>query len=131
VKDPETIASAIRIGNPASWALATAAREDSDGYFGMFSDAEILRAHRILSAEVGVFAEPASAIGVAGLLDRAAAGEIPKGSTVVITVTGHGLKDPQWAVRLPDGSEAAPTIVPVDTDEIAGVLGLTDRRVGG
>jgi threonine synthase len=124
VKDPETIASAIRIGNPASWQLAIAAHEDSDGYFGMFSDAEILRAHRILSAEVGVFAEPASAIGVAGLLERAEAGAIPKGSTVVITVTGHGLKDPQWAVRMPDGSEVAPTVVPVDTDEVAGVLGL-------
>ena len=97
----------------------------------MFPDAEILRAHRILSAEVGIFAEPASAIGVAGLLERSAAGEIPKGSTVVITVTGHGLKDPQWAVRLPDGSEAAARIVPVDTDEIAGVLGLADQRADG
>jgi threonine synthase len=124
VKDPETIASAIRIGNPASWKLALAAHEDSDGYFGMFSDERILEAHRILSAEVGVFAEPASAIGVAGLLERSEAGEIPKGSTVVITVTGHGLKDPQWAVRKPDGSEVAPTVVPVDTDEVAGVLGL-------
>ena len=131
VKDPETIASAIRIGNPASWKLALAAREDSDGYFGMFTDAEILRAHRILSAEVGIFAEPASAIGVAGLLERSRVGEIPRGSTVVITVTGHGLKDPQWAVRLPDGSETVPTVVPADTDEVAGVLGLADLKVDG
>jgi threonine synthase len=124
VTDPETIASAIRIGNPASWKLALAAHEDSDGYFGMFSDERILQAHRILSAEVGIFVEPASAIGVAGLLERAEAGAIPKGSTVVITVTGHGLKDPQWALRNADGSEVTPTVVPTDTDEVAGVLGL-------
>ncbi|MEP6478973.1 MAG: threonine synthase [Rhodoglobus sp.] len=124
VKDPDTIASAIRIGNPASWELATAARETSDGYFGAISDEKILEAHRILSAEVGIFVEPASAISVAGLLERADAGIIPKGSTVVLTVTGHGLKDPQWALRTPDGSDVKPTVVPVDTAEIASVLGL-------
>jgi threonine synthase len=124
VKNPDTIASAIRIGNPASWELATAARETSDGYFGAISDEKILEAHRILSAEVGIFVEPASAISVAGLLERSAAGEIPKDATVVLTVTGHGLKDPQWALRTADGSDVAPTIVPVDADEIAGVLGL-------
>ncbi|CAB4893005.1 MAG: threonine synthase [Actinobacteria bacterium] len=124
VKQPETIASAIRIGNPASWELALAAREQTDGYFGAIDDDTILAAYRILSAEVGIFVEPASAISVAGLLERADAGEIPKGATVVLTVTGHGLKDPQWALRLPDGSEVAPTSVPVDVDAIAGVLGL-------
>jgi threonine synthase len=124
VKSPETIASAIRIGNPASWELATAARETSDGYFGAISDAKILEAHRILSAEVGIFVEPASAISVAGLLERSDAGIIPKGATVVLTVTGHGLKDPQWALRTPDGSDITPTIVPADTAEIADVLGL-------
>jgi threonine synthase len=124
VKNPDTIASAIRIGNPASWELATAARETSDGYFGAISDEKILEAHRILSAEVGIFVEPASAISVAGLLERSAAGEIPKGATVVLTVTGHGLKDPQWALRTADGSDVTPTVVPVDVDEIAGVLGL-------
>ena len=126
VKEPETIASAIRIGNPASWSLALAARDDSDGYFGMFSDEKILEAHRILSAETGIFVEPASAIGVAGLLERAEAGMIPKGSTVVITVTGHGLKDPSWALRGPDGSDVTPTIVPVDTDEVAQALGMSE-----
>ncbi|MHB1171319.1 MAG: threonine synthase [Lacisediminihabitans sp.] len=125
VKNPDTIASAIRIGNPASWELALAARETSDGYFGAISDELILQAHRILSAEVGVFVEPASAISVAGLLERSAAGEIPRGATVVLTVTGHGLKDPQWALRTPDGSDVEPKIVPVDADEIAGVLGLS------
>jgi len=125
VKNPETIASAIRIGNPASWDLAIAAREATNGYFGSITDDMILEAHRILSAEVGIFVEPASAISVAGLLERAAAGQIPKDSVVVLTVTGHGLKDPQWALRAADGSDITPTIVPVDTAEVAGVLGLS------
>jgi threonine synthase len=123
VKNPETIASAIRIGNPASWDLALAAREATNGYFGAITDELILEAH--LSKEVGIFVEPASAISVAGLLERSNAGEIPKGSLVVLTVTGHGLKDPQWALRTADGSDITPTIVPVDTAEIAGVLGLS------
>ncbi len=124
VKDPDTIASAIRIGNPASWKLALEAQLLTDGYFGAISDAKILEAHRILSAEVGIFVEPASAISVAGLLERAEAGHIPKGATVVLTVTGHGLKDPQWALRTADGSDLAPTSVGVDIAEIAGVLDL-------
>jgi threonine synthase len=124
VKSPETIATAIRIGNPASWDLAIAARDDSSGYFGAISDADILAAQRILSAEVGIFVEPASAASVAGLLERAEAGVIPRGAICVLTVTGHGLKDPQWALKLPDGTEAMPQVVPVDVDEIAGVLGL-------
>ncbi|GGF01820.1 threonine synthase [Mycetocola zhadangensis] len=124
VKHPETVASAIRIGNPASWELALAAREATDGYFGAIEDAKILEAQRILSQEVGIFVEPASAISVAGLLERAEAGQVPADSTVVLTVTGHGLKDPQWALRNADGGEIAPTIVPVDVTEVAGVLGL-------
>ena len=124
VKKPETIASAIRIGNPASWELALAARDNSNGYFGAISDEGILAAHRLLSQEVGIFVEPASAISVAGLLERAEAGAIPAGSTVVLTVTGHGLKDPQWALRREDGSEVSPTVVRVDTAEVASVLGL-------
>jgi len=124
VRDPETIATAIRIGNPASWELALAAREDSDGWFGAIADEDILAAHRILSREVGIFVEPASAISVAGLLERAEAGAIPKGSRVTCTVTGHGLKDPGWALREPDGSEAKPTVAPVDTAAVAGLLGL-------
>jgi threonine synthase len=128
VKNPDTIASAIRIGNPASWELALTARAETDGYFGAIEDAAILDAHRILSREVGVFVEPASAISVAGLLERSAAGEIPKGSTVVLTVTGHGLKDPQWALKAADGSDVTPTSVAVDVAEIAGVLGLSAVR---
>ncbi|MDQ1597596.1 MAG: threonine synthase [Microbacteriaceae bacterium] len=129
VKHPETIASAIRIGNPASWELALAAREASNGYFGAISDEHILDAYRILAAEVGIFVEPASAISVAGLLERSAAGEIPRGSTVVLTVTGHGLKDPQWALRTADGADVTPTVVANDTDEVAGVLGLAKVSV--
>jgi threonine synthase len=125
VKHPETIASAIRIGNPASWELALAARDDSDGYFGAIEDAMILEAHRILSAEVGIFVEPASAISVAGLLERSEAGDVPAGATIVLTVTGHGLKDPQWALRAADGSDVTPTSVPVDAGSIASILGLT------
>jgi threonine synthase len=127
VKDPDTIASAIRIGNPASWHLALEARELTDGYFGAISDAKILEAHRILSAEVGVFVEPASAISVAGLLDRAEAGLIPAGATCVLTVTGHGLKDPQWALKGPDGAEVQPTVVDAETSAVADVLGLAVR----
>jgi threonine synthase len=129
VKNPETIASAIRIGNPASWELALDAREVSDGYFGAISDELILQAHRILSAEVGIFVEPASAISVAGLLERSAAGVIPRGATVVLTVTGHGLKDPQWALRKADGTDVTPTVVANDTAEIADVLGLSKVAV--
>ena len=124
VKHPETVASAIRIGNPASWELALAAREATDGYFGAIEDAQILEAQRILSQEVGIFVEPASAISVAGLLERAEAGQVPADATVVLTVTGHGLKDPQWALRNADGGDITPTIVPVDVTEVASVLGL-------
>jgi len=124
VRHPETIASAIRIGNPASWRFALEAREETDGYFGAIDDAGILAAQRILSAEVGVFVEPASAISVAGLLERADAGAVPRGARVVLTVTGHGLKDPQWALKNADGAEVSPTTVPVDTAAVADVLGL-------
>lgn len=124
IRHPETIASAIRIGNPASWQLALAAHADSDGHFGAIDDPGILAAHRILSAEVGIFVEPASAISVAGLLERADAGAIPAGAVCVLTVTGHGLKDPQWALKGPGGAEVQPIIVPVDPASIARTLGL-------
>ena len=124
VQDPDTIASAIRIGNPASWELALQARDETDGYFGAIDDDKILEAQRILSAEVGIFVEPASAISVAGLLERSAAGGCPPGARVVLTVTGHGLKDPQWALRTADGSDVQPTVVPIDTAQVAQVLGL-------
>lgn len=128
VKDPETVASAIRIGNPASWQLALEARDATDGWFGAIEDERILAAQRMLSSEVGVFVEPASAISVAGLLDRAAAGAIPAGCRVVLTVTGHGLKDPQWALRRADGSEVAPIVVDATVSDVAQVLDLAPSR---
>ncbi|WP_430593437.1 threonine synthase [Humidisolicoccus flavus] len=125
VKEPDTIATAIRIGNPASWQQALEVRDDSRGHFGAINDTTILEAQALLAREVGIFVEPASAISVAGLLERHAAGEIPKGATVVCTVTGHGLKDPQWGLKRPDGSDVVPVTVSVDVAEVASSLGLS------
>ncbi|MDJ1113028.1 threonine synthase [Microbacterium dauci] len=125
VRNPETIASAIRIGNPASWDLALEAKAATDGWFGAIDDERILAAQKLLSSTVGVFVEPASAISVAGLLDRAEAGVIPAGAKVVLTVTGHGLKDPQWALRAADGSQVEPLVVDATTSEVASALDLT------
>ncbi|GLY65236.1 threonine synthase [Amycolatopsis taiwanensis] len=99
VPDPETIATAIRIGSPASWATAVKARDESGGLFEAVTDAQILDAYRLLARTEGVFVEPASATSVAGLLVTAADGRLPKSSTVVCTVTGHGLKDPATALE--------------------------------
>ncbi len=124
VDQPDTIATAIRIGNPASWQQALRARDDSGGRIEAVTDAEILAAHRLLSSREGVFVEPASAAGVAGLLQVHAAGGLRSGQTVVCTVTGHGLKDPQWALRTADGDEVVPVRVPVDAVSAAAALGL-------
>ncbi|WP_122260915.1 threonine synthase [Ornithinimicrobium cerasi] len=124
VDQPETIATAIRIGNPASWQQAEAARDESGGLIDMVTDEEILTAHRLLSAREGIFVEPASAASVAGLLKTHAAGLVPAGSTIVCTVTGHGLKDPQWALRGADGSDVEPVRVSVDVVSAADALGL-------
>jgi threonine synthase len=124
VKNPDTIATAIRIGNPASYELALSARECSLGMFGSVTDAEILWMHRFLSQEVGVFVEPSSATGAAGLLKQSRAGEVPADSVIVVTVTGHGLKDPMWALKTESGEEIVPTIVPNNAAEVAERLGL-------
>lgn len=124
VTEPETIATAIRIGNPASWDKAEAARDESGGLIESVTDDEILEAHRWLSAQEGIFVEPASAAGVAGLLKKHRAGEAPSGATIVITVTGHGLKDPQWALRGADGGDLEPTTVDFDVVSVADALGL-------
>jgi len=126
VTEPDTIATAIRIGNPASWDQAIAARDESGGLIEAVSDTEILEAHRWLSSREGVFVEPASAAGVAGLLKKHAAGEVPTGKKIVITVTGHGLKDPQWALRTADGSDVEPTKVEFDVVSVAAALGLEE-----
>ena len=124
VKNPDTIATAIRIGNPASYELALSARECSLGMSGSVTDAEILWMHRFLSQEVGVFVEPSSATGAAGLLKQSRAGEVPADSVIVVTVTGHGLKDPMWALKTETGEEIVPTIVPNNAAEVAERLGL-------
>jgi threonine synthase len=120
VTAPETIATAIRIGNPASWAGAVAARDESGGLFEAVTDERILHAYRLLAAQEGVFVEPASAASVAGLLVTAADGRLPGGSLVVCTVTGHGLKDPGTALEGVPGIEP----LPVDPQAIAGALDL-------
>ena len=121
VENPETIATAIRIGNPASWENAVKAATESSGAIDMVSDEEILDAHRMLARTAGIFVEPASAAGIAGLLKCHAAGGVPDGSTVVATVTGHGLKDPGVAV---ENSLAESTVVDADLDSVLAVIGL-------
>ena len=120
VPNPETVASAIRIGNPASWQRALAARDESGGAIAAVSDEQILAAHALLAREEGVFVEPASAAGVAGLLEAASTGAVAAGSTVVCTVTGTGLKDPEWATNAAD----RPISIPVDAAAAAAALGL-------
>jgi threonine synthase len=127
ITEPDTIATAIRIGNPASWDTAVAARDESNGLIEAVTDEEILSAHRWLSAREGVFVEPGSAAGVAGLIKKHAAGEVPAGKTIVITVTGHGLKDPQWALRTEDGSDVEPVKVSNDVVTVASALGLEEK----
>ena len=122
VDNPETIATAIRIGNPASWQQAVAARDDSGGLIEACTDAEILSAYHLLASREGVFVEPSSAIGVAGLLKFKAAGLLDAGQEIVITVTGNGLKDPQWAL---EGANE-PIKVSVDSASAARELGLAN-----
>jgi threonine synthase len=124
IDHPETIATAIRIGNPASWRQAVEARDDSGGLIEAVSDAQILAAHRLLSAREGIFVEPASAASVAGLLAAHGAGLVPAGARIVCTVTGHGLKDPAWALKDVHGVEVVPTRVSVDVFTAANALGL-------
>lgn len=100
IESPETIATAIRIGNPASWKLAVTALAESHGAINMVSDDDILEAYRMLASIEGVFAEPASCISVAGLFQAYAAGTVSAGSRVVCVLTGNGLKDPDIAVGL-------------------------------
>ncbi len=120
VAHPMTIATAIRIGNPASWGLAEAARDESGGLIAAVTDKQILEAYRLLARAEAVFVEPASAASVAGLLMTAADGRIPPGSTVVCTVTGNGLKDPDWAIA----GAPKPVTVTVDGRAAATALGL-------
>jgi threonine synthase len=120
VLSPATVATAIRIGNPASWQLALDARDQSGGLIDAVADEQILAAYRLLAAREGVFGEPASAAGVAGLLQARAAGQIAAGSVVVCTITGHGLKDPDTAVA----GAPAPATIAVDAGAAAAALEL-------
>jgi threonine synthase len=120
--DPETRATAIRVGNPASWKLAEAARNESGGRFAAVSDARILDAQRKLAARDGVFVEPASAAGIAGLLQDLEAGETYEGSTVVVTVTGHGLKDTDTALE--GFGDLVDNVVDADVTAAARAAGL-------
>jgi threonine synthase len=128
VAKPETIATAIRIGNPASWDLAQEAKRDTDGGFGAVSDKEILWMHRFLSQETGVFVEPSSATGAAGLYKLSKQGELPKADRVVVTVTGHGLKDPDWELKDENGRKIKPKKVSATAASVAEVLGLERNK---
>jgi threonine synthase len=99
VADPKTVASAIRIGNPASWEGATSARDESGGMIAAVSDTEILSAQITLASSEGLFAEPASAAPLALLIRLARAGKIDRGATTVVVLTGSGLKDPDAALK--------------------------------
>jgi len=120
VEEPRTVATAIRIGNPASWKSAEAARDESGGAIEAISDDDILAAYRLLARTEGVFAEPASAISLAGALKLGASGRLRARDLLVLTLTGHGLKDPDTAIA---NSEATHSI-PADLARLAAVLEL-------
>ena len=120
IEEPRTIATAIRIGNPASWKGAEAARDESGGVIEAITDDDILAAYRLLARTEGGFAEPASAISLAGALKLGASGRLRPRDVLVLTLTGHGLKDPDTAIA---NSEAALSI-PADLARLAAVLDL-------
>src|SRR3954469_10968213 len=118
VSNPETIATAIRIGSPASWTTAVEAQQQSNGRFLAATDEEILAAYHLVARTEGVFVDPASAASIAGLLKSIEDGFVAKGSTVVCTVTGNGLKDPDTALK------GMPTVTPLPVDPVAVVAKL-------
>ncbi|MGH7252496.1 MAG: pyridoxal-phosphate dependent enzyme, partial [Nitrospiraceae bacterium] len=120
VEDPQTVATAIRIGNPASWKAALLAVKESAGKIDMVTDEEILQAYRMVAAEEGVFCEPASAAAVAGVIKMSKAGALGDADTVVCTLTGHGLKDADTAI----GVSRPPLTVKASRDEVVRLLKL-------
>ena len=118
---PETVASAIRIGNPVSWKRAEAARDESHGVIESVTDEEILEAYKLMAATEGVFAEPASCASVAGVAKLAAARRLERGTTTVCTLTGHGLKDPDNAIKV----SPAPVYVPANVEKALEIMDLT------
>jgi len=117
IEEPKTVATAIKIGNPASWKSAVAARDESDGTIDMVTDGEILAAYRLL-AEQGVFVEPASAASVAGAIKCGTGGGLKPGSTLVCVLTGHGLKDPDTALK----NLTNPIVVEPDVDKVMKII---------
>jgi len=120
IAEPRTLATAIRIGNPASWQGAVTAVRESEGWLDAVTDEEILHGYRLLAREEGIFMEPAAGAAVAGLLKSAKAGRLESGATCVLTLTGHGLKDPESAL----GSATRPATVPPRLDAVLGAMGL-------
>lgn len=120
VEQPSTIATAIRIGNPASWRGALEAASSSGGQIRGVRDKDILEAYRLLAREEGLFSELASAASVAGLLQVSAEGLLEPGAIAVCTLTGHGLKDPEWAIA---GAPVPPRVEP-EPDAVAVAMGF-------
>lgn len=119
VENPETVATAIRIGNPASWMAAVAARDESGGLIESVTDAEILEGYRLVAATEGIFVEPACGAAVAGLLKLARRRYFPDGSIIVLTLTGHGLKDPDNALA----NAPQPTHIPATVTAVLQAIG--------
>jgi len=120
VKEPETVATAIRIGNPQSWNKAWALQEESGGWFDELSDQEILAAQKLLAEKEGIFCEPASAASLGGAMRDIKAGKIPEGSTIVCTLTGNGLKDPDTAIAQCQDSRMV--TIDADLDAVKGAI---------
>ncbi|MCZ9891103.1 threonine synthase [Brachyspira hyodysenteriae] len=120
IDNPQTLATAIKIGNPASWKLAVNAANESEGFIDSVTDDEILEAYKMLTTEEGVFAEPASAASLAGIIKSRKAGKINKGDTVVSVLTGNGLKDPDNAIKICN----APIKVDNNIEEIRKAIGI-------
>jgi threonine synthase len=121
VADPHTVATAIRIGNPASWQAAVTALKESNGHIDKVTDDEILHAYKTVARTDGIFVEPASAAALAGIIKCVKAGRIPSGSVITATMTGHGLKDPDCAIKTA-GFE--PIVAPATRDAVMKVIGL-------
>ncbi len=120
IKNPQTIATAIKIGNPYSWQPALQAAKESNGFIDAVSDEEILEAYRLVASTEGVFCEPASAASIAGVIKAYRKGVFKGGETVVCTLTGNGLKDPDTVIKASD----KPIEMPPDLNKIARYLGL-------
>jgi threonine synthase len=118
IENPETVATAIRIGNPASWKGAEAARDESGGLIADVTDEEILKAYKFIASREGIFCEPASAASLAGVIKLSSQGFFSKGDTVVCTLTGHGLKDPDNAIELSE----QPVKVKAEVSDVEEVL---------